>query len=110
MEMEFDMSDEKNEQPEIKEYADGWITEKKGTDAPIFLKIAYIVISLGCVSYLFIYMHGEVSHSERGALVQLLNETTAIPVATTMMYIVIAIAVIYVIALLIFTYSKFHED
>ena len=56
MEMEFDMSDEKNEQPEIKEYADGWITEKKGTDAPIFLKIAYIVISLGCVSYLFIYI------------------------------------------------------
>ena len=33
------MNDDK--QDEVKEYADGWITERKGTDVPTFLKIAY---------------------------------------------------------------------
>ncbi len=106
--MGFNMSEEKQE---IKEYAEGWITEKKGTDIPLFLKIAYVVISLGCVAYLYVYMHGEVNHSERGVLVRLLNETTtSMSTATTMMYIVIALAAIYVVALLVFAYSKFHED
>lgn len=98
------------EKPELKEYAEGWITEKKGTDMPLFLKLAYVVISLGCVTYLYLYMHGEVDHSERGTLVRLMNETTSLSTATIMMYIVIALAVIYVIILLIFAYSKFHED
>lgn len=36
-------------QQEIKEYADGWITERKGTDVPAFLKLAFI-LWLGCAA------------------------------------------------------------
>ena len=36
------------EKTKIKEYADGWITEREGTDIPTFLKFAYIVIAGGC--------------------------------------------------------------
>ncbi len=49
---------------EIHEYADGWITERKGTDVPTFLKFAYIVIMAGVIGYFFIYMNGEVNHSD----------------------------------------------
>ena len=35
------MTDQKNE---LKEYAGGWITERKGTDIPGFLKLAFPVI------------------------------------------------------------------
>ena len=45
------MSDEKKE---LKDYAGGWITERKGTDVPGFLKLAFPVIGLGCVAYLFL--------------------------------------------------------
>ena len=42
------MSDEiKKDVPEdLKEYAGGWMTERKGTDAPAFLKLAFPVIGL----------------------------------------------------------------
>jgi hypothetical protein len=63
---------ENKEQNEIKEYADGWITERKGTEVPAFLKFAYIIIAGGCLTYLVIYMNGETGHAERGPLVQLL--------------------------------------
>ena len=35
----------KSERPELHEYAGGWITERKGTEVPSFLKFAYIVIA-----------------------------------------------------------------
>ena len=38
------MTEEKKS--ELKEYADGWITERKGTEIPGFLKLAYPVIVL----------------------------------------------------------------
>ena len=38
------MIEQKNE---LKDYADGWITERKGTDVTGFLKLAYIVIAGG---------------------------------------------------------------
>lgn len=104
------MNKENQQQNELKEYADGWITEKKGTDVPLFLKISFVVIASGCVAYLYFFMHGEVDNAERGPLVKLLNETTASPTATTFMYIVISIAIVYVAALLVFAYSKFHDE
>lgn len=96
------MSEEKNE--ELKEYADGWITERKGTDAPMFLKAAYIVITLGTLSYLFMYMNGEVDNETRGPLVQAFNKVTG--TADGFMYFVIALAVIYAIILLSFVWGK----
>jgi len=96
--------DEKHENEELKEYADGWITERKGTDAPMFLKAAYIVITLGTLSYLFMYMNGETDNETRGPLVQTFNKVTG--TADGFMYFVIALAVIYAIILIAFVFGK----
>lgn len=95
-------------QQEIKEYADGWITERKGTDVPTFLKLAFIVIAGGCLAYFFIYMYGETTHEDRGILVQQFNEVTQSSPA--LMYIVAALALIYGIIVVSFAWRKFHED
>ena len=89
---------------ELKEYADGWITERKGTGIPGFLKLAYPIIMLAVVGYLFLYMNGEVTHSTRGSLVQQLNSVTGN--ANTFMYIVLALIAAYVVVLLAFVYKK----
>jgi len=101
------MTEEKK--AELKEYADGWITERKGTGIPPFLKLAYPIILIAVVAYLFLYMNGEVNHSTRGNLVQQLNAVTGS--ANTMMYIVVALMVIFGILLLAFVYGKSeHEE
>lgn len=97
------MSEEKQEK-EIKEYADGWITEREGTDVPGFLKVAFPVIGLFCCGYLVVYMNGEVSHSDRGVLVQTFNRMTS--TADGLMYFVTALAVIYVLIAVLFAIRK----
>jgi hypothetical protein len=99
---------EKKEEPEVKEYAGGWITERKGTDVPVFLKFAFVVISLGTLSYFFLYMWGETTHADRGALVRMFNEATGS--SPLLMYAVAALAIIYGIILVAFVFRKFHED
>ena len=96
------MSEENKD--EIKEYADGWITERKGTDAPIFLKAAYIVITLGTLAYLFFYMNGETDNETRGPLVQAFNKVTG--TADGFMYLVIGLTAIYAVILLLFVFGK----
>lgn len=93
---------------EIKDYADGWITERKGTDVPSFLKFAYIVIVGGALAYFFIYMFGEVNHSTRGALVRQFNAATES--SSGFMYLVAAMIVIFALVLMKFAITKFHED
>jgi len=93
---------------EIKEYAEGWITERKGTDVPAFLKFAYIVIALGALGYFFLFMNGEVNHSDRGVLVQQLNRATES--SSGFMYFVAALVVIFAAVLFAFAFRKFHED
>ena len=93
---------------ELKEYADGWISERKGTDVPAFLKFAYIVIAAGCLAYFFIYMYGEVNHSDRGVLVRQLNQATQS--SSGFIYFVVALAVVFVILTVKFAFSKFHEE
>jgi hypothetical protein len=99
---------EKNEKTELKEYADGWITERKGTDVPAFLKFAYIIIIGGCLSYIVMYMNGEVNHADRGVLVRAFN--TISQSANGLMYAVLGLGAIYMIVLLIFAFRKPHED
>ncbi len=95
--------------PELKEYADGWITERKGTGIPGFLKLAYPIIALACIAYLFLFMNGEVNHSTRGNLVQQLNAVTG--TSNGFMYIVAALIAIYAVILLAFLFKKSeHED
>jgi len=93
---------------EIKEYAGGWITERKGTDAPKFLKIAFPIIGLGCTSYFILYMNGETSHDERGPLVRMLNQATTS--ADGLMYAVAGLALLFVIIVVLFAFGKPHEE
>ena len=93
---------------DVKSYADGWMTEKKGTEIPAFLKATYIVVAGGCLIYLIIFMNGEISHSTRGVLVQQFNKVTG--TANGFMYLVAAMIVVFAIITVKFAFSKFHED
>ena len=93
---------------EIKSYADGWMTERKGTDIPAFLKFAYIVIAGAAFVYFFIFMYGEVNHSTRGALVRQFNSVTQS--SPGFMYFVAALILIFAIVTVKFAFSRFHED
>lgn len=99
----------KEVKPDLKEYADGWITERKGTGIPGFLKFTYPIIVIGCIAYLFMYMNGEVTHAERGTLVQQLNAVTG--TSNGFMYIVAGLIAVYVVFLLAFLYKRSgHEE
>lgn len=98
---------EPTKNPELKEYAGGWMTERKGTDAPLFLKIAFPIIGLFCASYIIVYMNGEVNHPERGALVRQFNDATQS--SSLFMYVIAALAFIYVIIVVTFAIRQFTE-
>jgi hypothetical protein len=94
---------------DLKQYADGWITERKGTGIPGFLKLAFPIIAIAAFAYLFLFMNGEVHHSTRGNLVQQLNAVTGN--ANTFMFIVAALIAVYASILLAFLFRKQkHED
>jgi len=98
----------KEKESDIQQYADGWISERKGTGVPTFLKFAYIVIILGVIGYFFLYMNGEVTHSDRGALVRQFNQVTQSSPA--LMYGVIALVVIYAVIVVAFAFKAVHKD
>ncbi|HWC01010.1 MAG TPA: hypothetical protein VG672_30090 [Bryobacteraceae bacterium] len=89
---------------EVKDYAGGWITEKKNTEVPGFLKLAFPVIGISCVAYMILYINGEVSHSERGPLVQTLDRVTGD--ANALMWSVAILAAIFVIMVVRFAIRK----
>ncbi len=91
----------------IKEYADGWITERTGTGVPGFLKLAFAVIAAGCTAYLIVYMNGETTHAERGFLVQRFNEATQS--SSAFMYAVAALAVVFTVVLVAFAVRKVRD-
>jgi SNF family Na+-dependent transporter len=93
---------------EIQEYADGWITERKGTGVPAFLKFAYIVIMAGVIGYFFLYMNGEVDHSDRGLLVRQFNSMTQS--SPVFMYMVIAMVVVYALIVVAFAFKAVQKD
>ncbi len=69
----------KREDGELHELAGGWITERKGTPVPTFLKLTYVGFCVFGVVYLLMYSAGEVQHATRGPLVQQLNALTGQP-------------------------------
>ena|SRR5690242_9745078 len=93
-------------QPKIKEYADGWITERADSRIPAFLKLAYIVIAGGSLGYFFIYMYGETSHPDRGQLVRAMNAATE--ASGGLMYAIAAMIVIFGIVVVAFSFRN-HE-
>lgn len=103
------MSENKAPQGEnLKEYAGGWIMERKGTDAPGFLKLAIPIISLFCTGYLVYYMNGEVDHAERGEIVRKFNEWTQ--GSPGLMYAIAGCALVYAIVVIVFAIGKVHEE
>ena len=90
--------------PKLKEYADGWITEREGTDIPPFLKFAYIVIAGGALAYFFLFMYGETSHPDRGALVRSLNAATQ--ASAGLMYAVAGMILIFGLIVVAFSFRK----
>ena len=98
----------KEPESEIQEYADGWITERKGTGVPTFLKFAYIAIAAGVITYFLVYMYGEVNHSDRGALVRQFNQMTQSSPA--LMYAIASMIVIYAIIVITFAFKAVHKD
>ncbi len=92
---------------DIKDYAGGWITERKGTDVPAFLKFSYIVIAGGVLAYFLMFMFGEVDHATRGALVRQMNAATQS--SHGLMYFVAALIVIYAVITVVFAFRKPHE-
>ncbi len=91
----------------LKEYADGWISERKGTDVPVFLKFAYLIIAGGAVIYFLRFMFGEVNHETRGRLVRAFNEATQS--SSGLMYGIVALIIIYVIILSVFAFRRVDE-
>ena len=94
--------------PKLKEYADGWITEREGTDVPGFLKLAYIVIAAGALTYFIVYMYGEVDHPERGALVRAMNAATE--ASAGLMYAIAGLIVVFGVIVVVFSFGKSKHD
>jgi len=99
---------EKQTGSDIHEYADGWISERKGTGVPAFLKLSYIVVIACMIGYLYIYMNGEVNHSDRGSLVRQFNEVSKS--SPGFMYAVMAMVVVYAIIVVAFAFKAVSKD
>jgi hypothetical protein len=97
-----------NEHDELKDYAGGWLTERKGTDIPGFLKLAFPIIGVCTALYIVVQMMGDVDHATRGPFVRQFNKVSV--TSPGFQYFVFALAAIYVAVLLVFTYRKFKED
>jgi len=93
---------------ELKQYADGWMTETKGSDVPGFLKLAFPVIGLCATAYIVLQMYGDVGHATRGPLVaQFIKATETSP---GLQYAVMALALVYVAITVAFVFRPFKED
>lgn len=96
------------EEGDIHQYADGWISERKGTGVPTFLKFAYVVIMAGVIGYFFVYMNGEINHSDRGFLVRQFNAATQS--SPLFMYIVAGMLAVYAVIVVAFAFKAVHKD
>ena len=94
------------QKPEIKEYAEGWITERAGTEVPGFLKLAFIVIAGGALAYFFRFMYGETTHEDRGALVRQMNAATE--ASAILMYLVASMVIVFGVVVVAFALRKSH--
>ena len=99
------MSEQKED---LKEYAGGWLTERKHAPTPLFLKLAFPVIGLCSTAYIVLQMYGDVSHETRGKFVQQFVKATQ--TSPALQYTVATLALIYVLIMIVFTYSTFKED
>ena len=105
------MTEDKKGSEELKEYADGWMTERKGTDAPGFLKLVIPIIGLGCTAYLVMQMKGYFLQDPADKRLQLVDQFNAATKSSpALMYGIAAMALIYVVIVSVFAFRKPHED
>ncbi|MBI1752923.1 MAG: hypothetical protein HY014_01795 [Acidobacteria bacterium] len=102
------MTEDKKGQEALKDYADGWMQERKGTDAPGFLKLVIPIISLSGVAYLVFQMYGDVQHATRGKFVEQFNLVSK--TSPVLMYVVAGLVLIYAAVVSVFAFRKPHED
>ena len=91
----------------LKEYAGGWITERKESEFPGFLKLAYPIIVVAILAYLVVYMNGEVTHEGRGHLVRAMNAATE--TSAVLMYAIAAMIVVFGVIVVAFAFGKSHD-
>ena len=95
---------EQKKNEELIDYAGGWMTERKGTDVPMFLKYCYIVIGLGVLIYCLRYINGAVNNATNGTLVRQMDAATT--PANGFMYMVAAMVAIFVVVTVVFAFRK----
>ncbi|MBI4903724.1 MAG: hypothetical protein HY820_08820 [Acidobacteria bacterium] len=95
-------------QDEIQEIAGGWITERKHTQVPGFLRFSYIIIGVSTVSYLVLQMYGDVGHPDRGSLVEQFNRISE--TSPGLMYGVAALAAVFFLAVIMFAFGEKEHD
>ena len=93
--------------PKINAYAEGWITERAGTEVPGFLRLAFTAIAGGALAYFLIFMNGEVNHAERGHLVRAMNAATE--ASAGLMYAVAAMIVVFGVIVVAFSFGKSRD-
>ena len=93
--------------PEVHEIAGGWITEKEGTEVPVFLRVVYVLVASSAVAYLILFMYGEVDHPERGPLVKQFNLSTF--TSEPLMYSIAAMVALFFIGVSVFAAKKGHD-
>ena len=93
---------------EVEEIAGGMDHREERHRRPGVSQAAYFVIFLGAAVYLIIYMYGEVSHADRGPLVQQFNKST--DTSEGLMYFIAALCVVFFLAMVKFVFSKPHKD
>ncbi|HXK10102.1 MAG TPA: hypothetical protein VMT70_10685 [Vicinamibacteria bacterium] len=98
-----------SENKDIHEVAGGWITERKGTPIPAFLKLAYVGFSLFGLVYLYLYWSGEVTHETRGPLVQAQNQIMQTP-GTAWHAVIYACVAAFVVLLAWYAFFRRSED
>lgn len=98
-----------NHDPNLHEIAGGWITERKGTPVPGFLKLAYLGFCLFGLAYLFLWFRGETGHPTRGPLVASFNLASPPPGMVWIGFLG-AVLLVYVIGLLFYAFTAKEES
>lgn len=98
------MANKSEVNPDLHEIAGGWITERKGTEVPMFLRFTYIVVGLFTVSYLILYIFGDTTHPERGTLIEQFNRATE--TSPGLMYGVAALVAVFFLGVITFAFRN----
>ena len=98
---------EQPKDPDLHEFAGGWITERKGTEPTGFLKATYVVVAIAGIVYSILWADGDTS-GDRGKLVQQLNDHTMS--SRGFMWFVTALVAIFAVILWKYAFTKSKDD